>query len=149
MANLSKKNESVLGLPPIQSGLGFVPLAPERQPANREEERVLEAYHRQRLIIDLTAEKGEYGMFKLGEVQECATTLFGSTVSTIQAEKEQFRGTEAQPYVEEFTLRQIQMYAHHMLGSLDIVDTNIGTEIHRSLDLPPEKRGFLARLFGL
>src|SRR5690242_3360349 len=118
MTNLIKKNRSVLGLPPIQSGgLGPIPLTADRHPANHDEERVIATYHRERLIIDLTAEKGEYGMFKLGEVQECGSTLFGSTVSAMLGDVEPFRGTEAQLYVEEFCQRQIQLYAETMIGT--------------------------------
>lgn len=146
-----KKTVSVLGLAPVQptsSSLGLVPYSPSRREVTREESRVIEAYHREELVIDLTAEKGKLGMRKLGEVQETASELFGDTVSFMLDVKNEAKGTEAQPYVDEFTLRQIQMYARHMLGTLEIVGTNIGLEVHRSLNLPPEELGFWQKLFA-
>src|SRR5438270_1706619 len=100
----SKKNISVLGLAPMQptNSLGLVPYTPRRREVTREEARVVETFHREELIIDLTGEKGKLGMRKIGEVQEAASDLFGDTVSFMLQNKEEARGTEAQPYVDEF-----------------------------------------------
>jgi hypothetical protein len=145
-----KKNVSALGLAPLQvaPSLGLAPFSPSRREITREEDRVLEAFYREELIIDLTAEKGKFGMRKLGEVQQTAADLFGGTVTNILDAKNQAKGVEAQAYVDEFTLRQIQMYARHMLGTLEVVGTNIGMEVHRSLNLPPEQVGFWQKLVG-
>ena len=149
-----KKDVSVLGLAPTQptNSLGLVPYAshaphaPQRREVTREEARVIETFHREELIVDLVGEKGKLGMRKIGEVQEVASDLFEDIVSFILQNKDEARGTEAQPYVDEFAMRQIQMYARHMLGTLEVVRTNIGIEVHRSLNLPPEQRGLWARL---
>jgi hypothetical protein len=101
------------------------------------------------LVIDVTEAKAEFGMYKIGQMQERASDLFGDTVSFMLQNKEEARGTEAEPYVAEFTLRQIQMYARHMLGTLEVAGTRIGEEVHRSLSLPPEEpKGFWARMIG-
>lgn len=139
---------SVLGLATTQptGNLGLMPYSATRREVSREESRVLQEFRREELIIDLSAEKGKLGIRKLGEVQQCATDLFGETVTSMLDSKNRAKGTEAQAYVEEFTMHQIQMYARHMLGTLEVVGTNIGLEVHRSLNLPPEQRGFWARL---
>src|SRR5438477_6472938 len=130
------------------SSLGLTPYSPLRRDITREEARTIAEFHKEELIIDLTAEKGKLGMRKIAEVQECASDLFAPTVAYMLQNKEDMRGTEAYPYVEEFTLRQIQMTAKHLLGSLDVVDTNIAMIVHESLNLPPEQRGFWQRLLG-
>ncbi len=148
--NGQKKSVSVLGLPPVQAAnsLGLEPYSSSRRAITRDEKRVIEAYHKDQLVTDLTGEKGKFGMRKMSEVQQCASELFGETVLFMLDTKNDVRGTEAQPYVEEFTLRQIQMYARHMLGTLEVVDTNIAIEVHRSLNLPPEQLGFWQKLLN-
>jgi hypothetical protein len=154
--NGHRSNVSVLGLAPVNarstSILGLPPISPPDIPVNRaitrREERILEAFHEDVLIIDATAAKAEYGMFKFGEVQQCASTLFGSTVNAMLDNKNDLRGTEVEPYMNEFTTRQIQMYARHMLGTLEITGTRIGELVHASLDLPPEKPSLWERLVG-
>lgn len=148
--NANKKYVSVLGLAPMQApnSLGLTPYSPLRRDITREEMRAIEEFHREELIIDLTAEKGKLGMRKIAEVHECASDLFAPTVAYMLQNKEDMRGTEAYPYVEEFTLRQVQMYAKHLLGTLDMVDTNIAMLVHESLNLPPEQQGFWQRLLS-
>ena len=99
------------------------------------------------LVIDATEAKTEFGMYKIGQMQERASDLFGDTVSFMLQNKEEAKGTEAELYVAEFTMRQIQMYARELLGCLEVGGTRIGEEVFRSLSLPPEKqKGFWARL---
>jgi hypothetical protein len=154
-----KKNVSVLGLTPMQpqstSSLGLAPLGPinpPQYPANRaitkRERQILDTFHEEVLVIDATEAKAEFGMYKISQMQERASDLFGDTVSFMLQNKEEVKGTEAEPYVAEFTLRQIQMYARHMLGTLEVAGTRIGEEVHRSLSLPPEVKGFWARVLG-
>src|SRR5580765_5760112 len=153
-----KKNISVLGLTPMQpqsastSNLGLAPLesiSPPHYPANRaitrRERQILDTFHEEVLVIDATEAKAEFGMYKIDQMQERASDLFGDTVSYLLQNKEEARGTDAEVYVSEFTLRQIQMYARHILGTLEVAGTRIGEEVHRPLSLPPEQKGFLAR----
>jgi hypothetical protein len=156
MNNGHRKNVSVLGLAPVNvqstSILGLPPISPPEIPINRaisrQERRILGAFHEDVLIMEGTAAKAEYGMFKFGEVQQYASTLFGSTVSSLLDNKNDLKGTEVEPYMNEFTTRQTQMYARHMLGALEITGTRIGELIHASLDLPPEKPSVMERIFG-
>jgi hypothetical protein len=154
-----KKNESVLGLTPMQpqstSSLGLAPLGPinpPQYPANRaiskHERQILDTCHEEVLIIDATEAKAEFGMYKLGQLQERASELFGDTISFMMQNKEEAKGTEAEPYIAEFTRRQIHIYARHMLGALEVTGTRIGEEMHRSLNVPPEEKGFWARVLG-
>lgn len=153
------KNMSVLGLTPMQpqsvSSLGLASMStidPPQYPANRaitkREERILNTFHEDVLIIDATEAKGEFGMYKFGQLQERASDLFRDTLTSMLQNKEEVRGTEVEPYLAEFTMRQIQMYARHMLGTLEIAGTHIGEAVHHSLSLPPEQKGFWARVLG-
>lgn len=153
--NNANKKGSVLGLAPLTSTssvLGLPPISPPEIPANRaitrREEKVIEADHEDILIIEGYARKAEYGMYEMGQVQECASDLYGGTVGYMLESKSQTRGTEVEPYVAEFTTRQIHMYSRHMLGALEITGTRIGEQVHTSLDLPVEKLSWWQRTFG-
>jgi hypothetical protein len=123
------------------------PQYPDSRAITRRERQILDTFHEEVLVIDATEAKAEFGMYKLDQMQERASDLFGDTVSFILQNKEEARGTEAEAYVAEFTTRQIQMYARHMLGTLEVAGTRIGEEVHRSLSLPSEERkGFWARV---
>jgi hypothetical protein len=114
--------------PQSASSLGLAPLGPinpPQYPVNRaitkRERQILDTFHEEVLVIDATEAKAEFGMYKIGQLQERASDLFGDTVSSMFQNKEAAKGTEAEPYVAEFTMRQIQMYARHMLGTLERV----------------------------
>lgn len=152
MANTTQKqNQSLLGLPALSNDgtSDLVPYGAGHKPATREEERVLELFHKHELIIGLTAAKARFGMDAQAAIQQHASDLFGPTISHMIQNKDAVRGTEAFPYVEEFTLRQIRMFGQHLLGTLEIVDQNIALIVHESLNLPPEQRTFLERLLRL
>lgn len=145
---------SALGLVPLQhpNSLGIPPdappqIAPDRA-VTRQERRIIGALREDGLIIEGTAAKAVYGMRKLGEVQEQASGMFGGTVSQMLDNRNELLGTDVEPYMNEFTTRQIQMYARHMLGALEITGTRIGEQIHSSLDLPPEPLSLRERIFG-
>ncbi len=159
-SNNGRKNVNVLGLSPVQpqttSVLGLAPLAavdPPRYSANRalskRDRQLLDTFNEEVLVIDATEAKAEFGMYKIGQMQSRASDLFTDTVTSVLQNKEEVRGTEAEAYVAEFTVRQVQLYARHMLGTLGVAGTRIGEEVHRSLSLPPEEgKGFWARLLG-
>lgn len=153
----SRRNRSVLGLAPLQTGnssLGLTPYSPAHDPSIRaitkREKRIIDTFHEEDLIIDLTAVKAKFGIQKLAEVQEYASNEFGSTLRGMSRNKEDLQGTDMCDYMDEFTERQIQMLARHMLGSAEIAGVRIGEEIHRSLYLPPEEAegGFWGKLLG-
>src|SRR6266508_3960657 len=99
-SNGTKKHVSVLGLAPMQSptSLGLAPYAPSHREITRQEARIIEAFHKDELVIDLTAEKGKLGMRKMSELQECASDLFAPTIAFMLQNKEDTRGTEAYPF---------------------------------------------------
>lgn len=156
--NLNGKNaaNNVLGLAPMHnqsvSVLGFPPVTapdiPMERAITRREGQIVQAFHEDVLIMDGTALKAEYGMFKLGEIQQCASYLFGDTVSILLNNRNDLKGTDAEPFMNEFALRGIQMYARHMIGVMEIAGTRIGEQAHSSLDLPVEKPTWIQRLLG-
>lgn len=149
----------VLGLAPMQpqsaGSLGLTraepvssPQYPSNQAITKRERQILDSFHEEVAVIDATEAKAEIGMYKIGQMQERASDLFSDTVGFLLQNKEAARGTEAELYVAEFTQRQVQMYARHMLGTLEVGGTRIGEEVHRSLYLPPEQKGFWAQKLG-
>lgn len=150
---MTKKNESLLGLVPYTptagTNTGLVPFAPN-QALTREEQRIVDEWHRQTLIIDATTTKTLLGLDKITEIHFHAATTFGEASGQILALRETAQGKEHQAYMDEFCRHQVQVLARHLLGAVEVGATNIGHEIHRSLYLAPEedKRSFLQRLLG-
>src|SRR5690349_14003616 len=143
----NQKNVSLLGLSPITADdFQLTPYDPVQKPANREETRIQEAFRKHELIIGLTAEKARLGITAQAIVHKHASDVFAPAVSFMMANKDAVRGTEAYPYVEEFTVRQGRMLGQHLLGTLEIVDQDIALVVHESLNLPPEELTFLQRL---
>ena len=152
MANTTQKqNQSLLGLSPLSNfgGTDLAPYSSTREPANHEEGRILDLFRKHELIIDLTAEKARIGMSAQAAIQQHASDLFGPTISYMLQNKDALHGTEAYPYVEEFTLRQIRLLGQSLLSTAELSSQNIALIVHKTLNLPPEQRGFLDKLFGL
>jgi hypothetical protein len=116
-----------------------------------EEQRIVDEWLKQHLVIDATAAKSCFGVSKIAELHQHSATQFDETMSYIAAIKEADHSPVAQPYIDEFTDRQFQLLGRHVLGATDVGATNIGNEIHLSLHLapePPEPPGLLKRIFG-
>jgi hypothetical protein len=149
---MAKAEEGVLGLAPITqiptpaSG-SLLPFATE-QPPSREEKRVFEQLALERVVIDATAEKTLLGMDKIADLHEHGAVVFDETVAAILTLKQQTRDREHQQYVDEFTKHQIQLFAQHEMGAIQVGSTNIARVIDRPMYPAPEERGFFQRLFG-
>lgn len=148
---MSRKDENVLGLAPLSPvpslSTDLVPFNPSRA-LTRDERRITEEWRKQTLVIEGTTAKTILGQTEIAELHKHGACVFDDSVSYIVGIKEEARGKEHQVYVDEFTTRQIQSLARHLLGAIEVGATNIGFEINRSLYPPPEKRGFFERLFG-
>jgi len=153
---MTKRNESVLGLAPLAPPTGLstnghlAPFSPGRA-LTKDQRRILEEWHKETLVIDTTAAKTVFGMSKIAEIHQHASIKFDETVDYILAVKEEEHSREHQQYVDEFSTRQIQLLAKHLLGAIEVGGTNIGIEIHRSLYLlsEPEQRSFWQRLLRM
>jgi len=77
----SKKNVSLLGLSPMApDDVEMVPYNSVRHPANRDEARVVEAFHKHELVIALTTEKARLGMTAQAIAHKHASDVFAPTV---------------------------------------------------------------------
>jgi len=150
-----KKDDNVLALTPLASNssaatnTGLVPRNSFRA-LTRDEERLIEEDRKQQLAIEIRAAKGRLGMSKIAEVHKHAELTFDEAAGFIVEIKDRpGRSPQLQAYVEQFSERQIQLLAQHLLGVVDVSATGIGMEVHRDPYPPPERRaGFLERLFG-
>ncbi len=147
-----QKSESILGLPDDigSGGLGnsLVPYNPQNQAVTRDEKRIGEEYRKQIIVIEAQAAKTIFGQTKIAEINRHAAQVFDDTVGFIVTTKAEARGKEHQAYIDEFANRQIQMFARHMFGTLEVGATKIGLEIDRTLYVEASRRRLLARLFG-
>jgi hypothetical protein len=114
----------------------------------REEQRVIDLFQKEKMIIEATTAIAAIGIRSIGEIHQHASQTFDETVGFILEVKAQPREREHQLYVEEFSKHQIQMLARHLYGAVEVASTNIGMEMHRSFYLPPEQPGFWGRLLG-
>jgi len=110
------------------------------------------------LAIDIISTKARFGASKIGEIHQHASLTFDETTSFIVEIKDRSgRSQQHQAYADQFSERQIQLLAQHLLGVVDVSATGIGVEIHRPPYPPPEpepplepkrRAGFLQRLLG-
>lgn len=152
MAKNSQHKDSVLDLPDEAGssnwGNSLTLYNARNEMTTRDERKIGEEYRKQALVIDRQAAKTIFGMTKIGEINRHAAQTFDDTVGFIVTAKAEARGKEHQAYVDEFANRQIQMFARHMFGTLEVGATNIGVEINRSLYMTASPRGFFGRVFG-
>lgn len=148
-----KKTDNVLALAPLRSDFGstadtsLVPWS-ARKPLNRREKQMIEEVHRQDLAIDLETQQARFGMTMMRRIHEHGAVSFSEATEFIMDIKEDSgRSEEHQAYIDQFSLRQIQLLAQQTLAVIDISTTGIGIEVHRS-PYPPlkERHGFWARL---
>lgn len=157
---MTKKGDNVLALPPMKSGFspgsgtGLDPHASNR-PLRKREKQIIRLSQEQRSVMELTADNARFGMTMISRIHEHASLTFEETAAYIVDTRNQpGRDEEHQAYIDQFSLRQIQLCAQQMLAVIDVSATGIGMEIHRSLYPPPEDppseepKGFFARLFG-
>lgn len=156
---MTKKTDNVLALPPMKSdfspvaGTGLASQASNRQ-LDKREKQITELSREHRSVMELTADNARFGMTMIGKIHEHASSTFEETITYIVDTRNQpGRDDEHQAYIDQFSLRQIQLCAQQMLAVIDVGATGVGMEIHRSLYPPPEEApengtGFFARLFG-
>lgn len=150
------KKEALLGRAPLEGVPNPPPngslqlFAPERA-LTKDEQRTIDEFRKQRLVIEATEIKTDFGMTKIGEMHEHATVEFDDNVGYILEIKASQRGKEHQAYMDEFVKHQIQHMARNLAAAVEVGATGIGMEIHRSLYLlpePPEPRSLCKMLFG-
>jgi hypothetical protein len=149
-----KKENNVLALPPLKSDFGstadtsLVPWS-DRKPINRQEKKLVAVSHEQRLVAELVALKGKYAMTLIGQIHQHGSLTFDESTGFIMDIKEHpGRSEEHQAFIDQFSLRQIQLLAQQTLAVIDVSATGVGVEVHRSPYPLPEEGGFLVRLFG-
>lgn len=149
----NRRSHSVLGLPEETSAAGFesglVPYAPPDKPATRDERKIGVEYGKQTLVIEAQAAKTIFAQTKIADINRHVAVVFDVTAGFIVETKEIARGQEHQAYVDEFANRQIQIFARHMLGTVEVGVTRIGLEIDRPLYITAPPRTFWQHVFNV
>lgn len=150
--NSTQQKGSVLDLPSESGssnlGSSLIPYNARNQAGTRDERKIGEEYRKQVLVIEVQAAKTIFGLTKIAEINQHAAQTFDDTVGFIVTTKAEARGKEHQAYVDEFANRQIQMFARHVFGTIEVGATNIGLEINRTNYVSASPRGFWERVFG-
>ena len=153
----TKKTDNILALAPLPSGFDTatsVSLAPwnSRRPRNQDEKRLIDEAYKRQLAMNIIGTQERFGESKIAEIHRHASQVFDETTGFILEVKDQpGRSPQHQACVEQFCLRQVQLYAQQSFALIDVGATGIALEVHRDPYPPPEperRHGFLERLLG-
>ena len=146
---MKKKQESVLGLAPIDHGESgqIVPMS-SVHPSNRDEQWILAEYQKQTFVMQGIKAKSAHAMHLIADIHKEGASTFEEATGYILAVKDGQRTKEHQAYVDEFCTREIQMLGRHMLATMEVGATGIGSEVYRSIYPPEEKKSLWMRLFS-
>ena len=148
---MKKKQESVLGLAPIDQGEnGQIVSLNSTRPSNQDEQWTLDEYNKQTFVMQGVRAKTVHAMQLIAAIHKEGASTFDEAAGYILTIKDNQRTKEHQAYMDEFCTREIQMLGRHLLASVEVGATNIGSEVHRSLYPPAraEERGLWKRIFG-
>ena len=147
---MAKKQESVLGLAPLDRGNGQIVSISSARPSTRDEQWILDEHHKQTFVMEGIRAKTVHAMQLFADIHKEGVSTFDEATGYILDIKDAQRAKEHQAYVDEFCTREIQMLGRHLLATVEVGATNIGSEVYRSLypPIPMEKTGLLKRLFG-
>ncbi len=113
-----------------------------------EEKRIETLKYKQLAIIQAKVSEAEYADNLLSNLNIHAAVTYDFAGRIIMAMKQSERDSEHQPYMDEFCSRIMQMMGRQILGISEITAANIGEQLMKSLDIPPEKVGLFQRLLG-
>ena len=154
-----KKDQSVLGLPPLPppsptfGGTGLVAYNAGR-PASPREIGVWEELQVDKVIITAIDDKAHYGLEQMNELKWFAATDTFFTMRGIEDVRQEAQGTGCQGAMDEFCQYLTTLSARHTLGVIEVSAGKIAEVVAESVLPPPPppapapKKGFLARLFG-
>lgn len=151
-----KKIDNPLALSPLASSSGSIAdssLAPwhMRRGPTDDQKRLIETDKTQRLVINLTAAKACLGANMIGTIHRHGAETFANTTECImEIRQQQGRSRQHQAYIDQFSERQTQLLAQHMLAAIQTSAIEIGAEMHNdpSQPKPARRAGLLERLFG-
>jgi hypothetical protein len=151
-----KKQDSILGLAPLppqqeNSNLVFYdPFAGIYHRLTKDEQRVVDIWRKQALVIRAQQLKAVLAGRAIGELHEEITEEFTLTALALDPFTVIAQGTASAKYVEEFVHRQKQLLARDLEDTVGIaVDTikaSVGQSLAAVLANPQERRNFLQRL---
>ncbi|MBC8552172.1 MAG: hypothetical protein H8D23_21285 [Candidatus Brocadiales bacterium] len=156
---MAKKNESVLGLPPVAQSQAFgssrsVVSYGNLNASTPDERRIIAEYRKETMVIEGVKEKAIFALNQIAMIHQHGVTTFDDSAAFITDLKQIQRSKEHQAYTDEFCERSIQMHARHTFGVMEVAATNIGVEVHRSLypvsepPVPEKPKTLLQRLLG-
>jgi len=152
-----KKEQSILGLPALPpmttfAGNELATYTSDRTLAPRERAIWAEAYE-DKVIITAIDNKSQYGLEKMNEMKWFAASDTFFTFQQIEEVRQEAQGTGCQAAMDEFCKYLTTLSARHTLGVVEVSANRIAEVVSESVVPPlpapaPEKKGFLARLFG-
>ena len=131
-------------LPTLISGHGLT----------REEQRTLDEFRKQRLVIEATAAKFILAQKRMADLSHHGVQLYVETADTIEAAKEGNRTRAAQAYVDEYCNRSKKSLANHLFAAEELGARALVAEGQRPIYLlpgpppPPKKRSVKEWLIG-
>ena len=146
------RNNSILGLPPINASFGFglngTELSSESTALTRSEIRETnQEAVRRRVAIDVLGTNNEQAARRVILMeQNTFVSLFQSTQFIIEMNMEA-QGTLYQKYCDAIADRMIKTIAHHTFALLEAGAARIAYEVNRPPQLEMQK-SFLDKLFG-
>lgn len=120
----------------------------------RDEERTLEEFRKQWLVLQGQKAKTAYAVSAIGDLNEFGTRTFVDTADAIEDMKAGEREVEHQAYIDEFCNRAKKATANHILAVTELGARHLAEEVTRPLYLlpepppPPKKRSVREWLFG-
>lgn len=139
-----RNSQNALGIVPTEApcGLSLEPprLSNSHRASSREQKRIREEFGRQTLIIEGQMQKTEFGQSAIGSIHAHGYGVYQDAVAGINARRQEVRGEDFDPFLEEFYRLNLQACGNHLLSAAKVGAANIGGTIYDSLDLPSEPR---------
>jgi hypothetical protein len=152
---MNKKEDNPLGLTPFgapTAGLSFgfgSPYLEAGRELTRDERRILDQFHKKKLVIDLTDVLTQISSGAISDIYQCSATTYDETAGYIENLRlGKQRSKEHQAFVDAFSHQLNALLGHHLGKIAEIGAERIGAELYDSLNVPPEQRSFLQRLLG-
>jgi hypothetical protein len=149
--NKLQKRENLFGLTANDGGGLFGMDAPMYNPSHaptRGERWLMDQFQERTLAMDVAPTLGVMGLHQMGKVHSAASDIFTETSVHVMAAKDAAQGSDALPYVEEFSRQLVTRCGRHMMGVVDLVDTQIGMVVSQPVIAPPYKPTLIDKLTG-
>jgi len=130
-------SDDILGLSPLSPDPNFEPSSFSSGDGSNDSKSlspISRGSVRQKIMMDVTADKSKYGMQHVSDMGQYAFSVFNETTRYIITLSDQSRGKSYEKYCVAFGERLIKLNARHIHGLLEVGAVRIAQEVHK----PPE-----------